>query len=97
MLHRRILKDDRRGVSEALNETANGHGLISRGKHWIFYSGNILIRVKMDEKDVYLLFRQSSVLTATFHSCIYTRVKRGSQDRRLYIVWYSSLGMAFLV
>lgn len=38
MLHRRILKDDYRGVAEALNETANGKGLIVRGKHWLFYS-----------------------------------------------------------
>lgn len=41
MVHRRILKDDRRGVAEALNETANGRGLIARGKHWLFYSDSL--------------------------------------------------------
>ena len=33
MLHRRVLKDDNRGVAEPLNETANGRGLIVRGTH----------------------------------------------------------------
>ncbi|KAJ8705045.1 hypothetical protein PYW08_012365 [Mythimna loreyi] len=33
MLHRRLLCDDAFGVGEALNETANGHGLVARGKH----------------------------------------------------------------
>ena len=39
MLHRRVLRDDNKGVREALNETQNGHGLIAKGKHWLFYSG----------------------------------------------------------
>jgi len=34
MVHRRLLKDDGRGLSEALNETS-----CTRGKHWIFFSG----------------------------------------------------------
>ncbi|KAJ8706808.1 hypothetical protein PYW07_012886 [Mythimna separata] len=33
MLHRRLLCDDAFGVGEALNETANGQGLVARGKH----------------------------------------------------------------
>lgn len=39
MVHRRCLKDDSRGVAEALNETAFGTGLVVRGKHWLVYSG----------------------------------------------------------
>nr|XP_049695653.1 lysosomal alpha-mannosidase isoform X2 [Helicoverpa armigera]XP_049695654.1 lysosomal alpha-mannosidase isoform X3 [Helicoverpa armigera]XP_049695656.1 lysosomal alpha-mannosidase isoform X5 [Helicoverpa armigera]XP_049695657.1 lysosomal alpha-mannosidase isoform X2 [Helicoverpa armigera] len=35
MLHRRLLCDDAFGVGEALNETANGYGLVVRGKHRI--------------------------------------------------------------
>ncbi|XP_041983730.1 lysosomal alpha-mannosidase-like isoform X1 [Aricia agestis] len=35
MLHRRLLHDDAFGVDEALNETANGKGLVMRGKHRI--------------------------------------------------------------
>lgn len=35
MLHRRLLCDDAFGVGEALNETANGQGLVVRGKHRI--------------------------------------------------------------
>ena len=41
MIHRRLLYDDFRGVSEPLNETACGcrncacHGLVARGKHLI--------------------------------------------------------------
>ena len=38
MVHRRLQADDHRGVAEALNETADGRGLIARGKHWLFYS-----------------------------------------------------------
>lgn len=35
-IHRRILKDDNRGVVEPLNETGQyGEGLIVRGKHFI--------------------------------------------------------------
>ena len=33
MVHRRILKDDKRGVKEHLNETAYGQGLVVRGRH----------------------------------------------------------------
>ena len=33
MLHRRLLYDDQFGVSEALNETAYGQGLVIRGRH----------------------------------------------------------------
>ena len=48
MLHRRILKDDLRGVSEPLNETANGRGLIARGKHWLFYSDKRSLQLHRD-------------------------------------------------
>lgn len=33
MLHRRILRDDKRGVKQHLNETAYGEGLVVRGRH----------------------------------------------------------------
>ncbi|XP_070524278.1 lysosomal alpha-mannosidase isoform X4 [Cardiocondyla obscurior] len=36
MLHRRLLKDDAFGVGEALNETAFGAGLVTRGTHYLF-------------------------------------------------------------
>lgn len=36
-VHRRLLKDDAFGVSEALNEEAYGQGLIARGKHWLIF------------------------------------------------------------
>ena len=35
MVHRKTLKDDHKGVSEALNEKAFGYGLVARGKHQI--------------------------------------------------------------
>jgi lysosomal alpha-mannosidase len=35
MVHRRLLHDDSRGVSEALNESAFGEGLVVRGKHFL--------------------------------------------------------------
>jgi lysosomal alpha-mannosidase len=35
MVHRKTLKDDKKGVSEALNEKAFGYGLVARGKHHI--------------------------------------------------------------
>ncbi|XP_058064992.1 lysosomal alpha-mannosidase-like, partial [Anopheles bellator] len=37
MVHRRLLRDDRFGVGEALNETQFGGGLIARGKHWLIF------------------------------------------------------------
>ncbi|XP_015365920.1 PREDICTED: lysosomal alpha-mannosidase isoform X2 [Diuraphis noxia] len=37
MVHRRILHDDAFGVSEALNETAFGVGLVARGHHYLTY------------------------------------------------------------
>ena len=37
-IHRRILKDDDRGVAETLNETGQyGDGLIVRGKHYVIF------------------------------------------------------------
>merc|ERR1712176_1642047 len=48
MVHRRILKDDYRGVGEALNETANGEGLIARGRHWLFYSDTYSYHIHRD-------------------------------------------------
>uniref|UniRef100_A0A1A9UWS6 Glycosyl hydrolase family 38 C-terminal domain-containing protein n=1 Tax=Glossina austeni TaxID=7395 RepID=A0A1A9UWS6_GLOAU len=40
MLHRRLLRDDNLGVGEALNETENGRGLVTRGKlYMILNSG----------------------------------------------------------
>ncbi|XP_072947018.1 lysosomal alpha-mannosidase-like [Epargyreus clarus] len=38
MLHRRLLHDDAFGVGEALNEVANGKGLVMRGRHRIMLS-----------------------------------------------------------
>ena len=35
MVHRKTLKDDHKGVSEALNDKAFGYGLVARGKHQI--------------------------------------------------------------
>ncbi|XP_045489045.1 lysosomal alpha-mannosidase isoform X2 [Pieris rapae] len=37
MLHRRLLHDDAFGVGEALNETANGVGLVVRGKQRVLF------------------------------------------------------------
>ena len=37
MVHRKTLKDDKKGVSEALNEHAFGHGLVARGKHHLTF------------------------------------------------------------
>ncbi|XP_063677322.1 lysosomal alpha-mannosidase-like isoform X2 [Bolinopsis microptera] len=48
MVHRRILNDDHRGVGEPLNETANGRGLIVRGRHWLFYSDTISYHMHRD-------------------------------------------------
>jgi lysosomal alpha-mannosidase len=39
-VHRRLLHDDAFGVSEALNETAFGYGLVAMGTHWLT-AGNI--------------------------------------------------------
>ena len=35
MVHRKTLKDDHKGVGEAINEKAFGYGLVARGKHQI--------------------------------------------------------------
>ncbi|XP_051165376.1 lysosomal alpha-mannosidase [Leptopilina boulardi] len=40
MVHRRLLKDDAFGVEEALNETAYGIGLVSRGEHSIIFGSD---------------------------------------------------------
>ncbi|CAK1547903.1 unnamed protein product [Leptosia nina] len=40
MLHRRLLHDDAFGVGEALNETANGVGLVVRGQHRVLFGNN---------------------------------------------------------
>ncbi|XP_053673637.1 lysosomal alpha-mannosidase-like [Anopheles nili] len=40
MVHRRLLKDDRFGVGEALNETQYGAGLVARGKHWLTFGAS---------------------------------------------------------
>ena len=48
MVHRRILNDDHRGVGEPLNETANGRGLVVRGRHWLFYSDTISYHMHRD-------------------------------------------------
>ena len=49
MLHRRLLHDDHFGVSEVLNETAFGQGLLIRGKHLLIVespqSSSLLHRV----------------------------------------------------
>ncbi|XP_040170166.1 lysosomal alpha-mannosidase-like [Anopheles arabiensis] len=37
MVHRRLLRDDRFGVGEALNETQFNNGLVARGKHWLMF------------------------------------------------------------
>ena len=38
MLHRRLLKDDSRGVNEALNETdTDGEGLRQRVRHYVVF------------------------------------------------------------
>ena len=36
------------GVGEALNETANGEGLIARGRHWLFYSDTYSYHIHRD-------------------------------------------------
>ncbi|XP_041778570.1 lysosomal alpha-mannosidase-like [Anopheles merus] len=40
MVHRRLLRDDRFGVGEALNETQFNNGLVARGKHWLMFGGS---------------------------------------------------------
>ena len=37
MVHRKTLKDDKKGVTEPLNEHAFGQGLVARGKHHISF------------------------------------------------------------
>ncbi|XP_035912890.1 lysosomal alpha-mannosidase-like [Anopheles stephensi] len=40
MVHRRLLRDDRFGVGEALNETQFNTGLIARGKHYLVFGSS---------------------------------------------------------
>ncbi|XP_050072465.1 lysosomal alpha-mannosidase-like [Anopheles maculipalpis] len=40
MVHRRLLRDDRFGVGEALNETQFNTGLVARGKHWLVFGSS---------------------------------------------------------
>ncbi|XP_045508968.1 lysosomal alpha-mannosidase-like isoform X1 [Colias croceus] len=40
MLHRRLLHDDAFGVGEALNETANGKGLVVRGRQRVLFENS---------------------------------------------------------
>lgn len=35
MVHRRLLKDDAKGVDEALNETEFNQGVVARGQHYL--------------------------------------------------------------
>jgi len=53
MLHRRLLADDGRGVGEPLNETAFGHGLIIKTRHYVFFdtpdSSSITHRIRAEQ------------------------------------------------
>ncbi|XP_037294534.1 lysosomal alpha-mannosidase isoform X1 [Manduca sexta] len=63
MLHRRLLHDDAFGVGEALNETANGEGLVVRGRHRIFTTKDeVLLR-----KNILQLHQQPIVFVSEAH------------------------------
>lgn len=34
-MHRRLVKDDKKGVEEALNETEFNQGVVARGQHFL--------------------------------------------------------------
>lgn len=34
-MHRRLVKDDKKGVEEALNETEFNQGVVARGQHYL--------------------------------------------------------------
>lgn len=53
-VHRRLLKDDAFGVGEALNETAFGTGLISRGKHWVVFGKKGLPSPNLEAQERFL-------------------------------------------
>lgn len=54
MLHRRLLRDDAFGVGEALNETANGKGLVVRGTHRLMMSNGDHIKEKKNLIELHL-------------------------------------------
>lgn len=65
MLHRRLLHDDAFGVGEALNEVANGRGLVVRGRHRLLLSeANNKLDYIEEKKQVLQFHLQPIVLVA---------------------------------
>ncbi|XP_050094316.1 lysosomal alpha-mannosidase-like [Anopheles aquasalis] len=61
MVHRRLLRDDRFGVGEALNETQFGSGLVARGKHWLIFGKSSAVTVKGETQKAKERFLQRNV------------------------------------
>lgn len=61
MIHRRTLKDDSRGVGEALNETEdNGDGLKQIIRHWVTNAQTVRPRQKANDQPIVVTWGESN-------------------------------------
>lgn len=74
-MHRRLLRDDRKGVGEALNETEFDQGIVARGQHYLILgpSSGLPSEGKMFLKTVCVLVCLTILLTPLRRCILYYR------------------------